>query len=57
MPRLIAIVLGADVDRLGDFERAVLLDLDIADEALDALFGLRRGAAREQQQARGGPAG
>ena len=42
MPWLIAVVLDADVDRLGDLERAVLLDLDVADVTKDALVGARR---------------
>ena len=45
------IVLGTDVDRLDDLERAVLLDLDVADEALDALFRMSRSSSPEQQQA------
>ena len=49
------IVLGADVDRLRDLERAVLLDLDVADEAMDALFRLGRRSGAEQQQAAEGP--
>ena len=45
------IVLGTDVDRLDDLERAVLLDLDVADEALDALFRMSRSSSPEKQQA------
>jgi hypothetical protein len=48
-------VLGADVDRFRDFERAVLLDPDIADEAMDPLFSLGRRSGAEQQQAAEGP--
>jgi hypothetical protein len=44
-----AVMLGTDVDRLGDFERRILLDLNVADEALNALLGLR-GCCREKQQ-------
>ena len=50
MPWLICDILGADVDRLGDVERAVALDGDVAVEAEDPLFG-RRGAAGSSRAA------
>jgi hypothetical protein len=37
------VVLGAEVDRLGDFEAAVGLDLDVAEIAQNALIRVRRG--------------
>src|SRR4029079_15363917 len=43
-------ILDLDVDRLGDLERAVLLDLDVTEEAADALVGVHRSGDEQQQR-------
>ena len=52
MPWLIAIVLGVDVDRLGDVERRVLLDRDVADEARGCALPPSAGAGAARAAAR-----
>src|SRR5262245_41685617 len=44
------IVLGTDVDRFGDFDRRVPLDLDVAPEMENPLVSLRRRGGGEQEQ-------
>ncbi len=44
------VMLDSHVDRLGNLDRAILLDLDIAQVAKDALIGARRSRRQHKQQ-------